>query len=695
VTNYKRCPGCMGEKTEQDKCPDCGWIYDGEPESLLHIPPGTVLEGKYLIGRVIGQGGFGITYLAWDINLDLKLAIKEFFPQGLVTRIPDKKEITAYSGDLKEQYEFGLDRFLNEAKILARFYEHPNIVNVKDYFQANNTAYMVMNYLEGLTLEEYLAQQGGSLSFLKTMDIMMPVMDALHGIHEAGYMHRDISPDNIFINVNGRVILIDFGAARQDMREKSRSLSVMLKPGYAPEEQYRSKGKQGPWTDVYAVAATMYRAITGEVPPESMDRLETDELVSPGNLGADISTEEEKVLLKAMAVRSAERFQTVRDFQQKLESGLPDDVDDAETKNKEITNPAEAKEEKQLSPEKNAGFKEKSSTVNKTKKPQAGLIIGVVIAVLALIVAVSQLPEWIGDSEFADNGAESIEENDLVADDEVEAVSEDIEYKIGFSEIIGIDPRASISHATEDAISVYGLNLSQLSGSDATMTAELYRAIENNEWIIVTGWTPHWKFAVWNLKFLDDPKNIYGYNVEEDIYTIARRGLSRDMPEVYDFLENFYWDDNEIGTVMDMNADVDDPMGNAQTWVAENQDIVDSWLPANFGSQAAGQVVRISLVLWDCAVASTYVVAEILENAGYNVDITPVDAAVMWSGTASGDFDFFTTAWLPGTHETYYNDYGNRLDKVSANYEGARIGLVVPDYVTIDCITEINDYIIN
>jgi len=260
-----------------------------------------------------------------------------------------------------------------------------------------------------------------------------------------------------------------------------------------------------------------------------------------------------------------------------------------------------------------------------------------------------------------------------------------------FNQIIGIDPGAGIMSSTEEAIDVYDLELDVLEGSDAAMTAELSTAIEQEEWIVVTGWTPHWKFAEWDLKFLDDPESVFGE--EETIEIMGRPGLADDMPEVREFLENFYWGDEEIGEVMEMNAEVDDFLGNAQTWIEQNEDLVDEWTPEGFGEGIDGDEVYISLVEWDCATASTYVAKAVLENAGYEVDVTAVDAAVMWSSTVAGDADFFVCAWLPGTHEAYFDDYGDELDQIGTHYEGARIGLVVPEYVDIDCITEINDHI--
>ncbi len=315
---HNLCPGCMEERGASKICPHCGYDQTSGPASSHHLAPGTILHDKYLIGKVLGQGGFGITYLAWDVVLELKLAVKEFFPMGLVARSAGSTHVETYAGDQGEQFSFGLDRFLGEAKTLARFSEHPNIVTVRDFFKANNTAYMVMNHIEGLTLEDYLKQAGGKIAFPRVLEIMMPVMDALREVHEVGVMHRDISPDNVFIDSKGRVVLIDFGAARQEIRDQSKSLSVILKAGYAPEEQYRSKGKQGPWTDIYAVGATLYRCITGKTPPEAMDRLAEDDLFAPSDLGVKIDRGQEQVLLKALAVKAEDRFQTVKHFQSEL-----------------------------------------------------------------------------------------------------------------------------------------------------------------------------------------------------------------------------------------------------------------------------------------------------------------------------------------------------------------------------------------
>jgi serine/threonine protein kinase len=309
------CFGCMEEKSAGLACPYCGYEEGSEPESVLHLTPGTILQEKFLLGCALGQGGFGITYLAWDMTLNIKLAIKEYLPQQLATRSAGQTMLNVYKSSLAEEFRYGLNKFLEEARTLARFNEHPTIITVRDYFEANNTAYLVMNYHEGVTLQNYLTSKGGKISVEQALSIFMPVLDALKDVHTAGILHRDVSPDNLLIDKNGRVILIDFGAARQAMGEKSKSLSVIMKAGYSPPEQYQSRGKQGPWTDIYAVAATMYRALTGQSPLEAIDRMAEDDLKFPSQLGVNIKPGLEQALLKALSVRSDKRFQSVNDFQ--------------------------------------------------------------------------------------------------------------------------------------------------------------------------------------------------------------------------------------------------------------------------------------------------------------------------------------------------------------------------------------------
>lgn len=297
-------------------CSFCGW-QDGldNPSPALRL--GVVLDDRYRIGRVLGQGGFGITYLAWDNNLHLPLAIKEYLPRDCATRAPDGISLSVYSGLTQEQFSYGLDRFTEEARALARFDQHPGIVTVKNFFRAHGTGYCVMEYVAGITFRRFLEQQpGGRISFNDALKLLMPVADALLAVHKTGLLHRDIAPDNIYLTQDSRVKLLDFGAARFAAGEHSRSLSVILKPGYAPEEQYRTRGNQGAWTDVYSLAATFYRAITGQVPPESLDRLDQDDLVLPSKLGVNIPPEQEVHLLRALSVKSAGRLKNIEQLQE-------------------------------------------------------------------------------------------------------------------------------------------------------------------------------------------------------------------------------------------------------------------------------------------------------------------------------------------------------------------------------------------
>jgi len=393
------CMGCMEAKGEELICARCGYREDEETASPFHLPPGTILENKYLIGRVLGQGGFGITYIAWDINLKIKLAIKEYFPQELASRGIGESHISAYTGSKSDQYQYGLSKFLQEAQTLAQFDGHPNIVSVRDYFQANGTAYLVMSYVDGVTLKNYLAQSGGKLPVKQATGIIMPVLDALKEVHSVNIMHRDISPDNIYINRRGQVILLDFGAARQAISEHGRSLSIILKPGYAPEEQYRTRGEQGPWTDIYAVAATYYHIITGVQPPEALERLVEDELITPSALKADLSPEEEQALLKALAVRAGDRFQNVAEFQEALGS-LSSSTYTAPVKapaseaGAGTTAPLEPK-----SPAASAGLSPQASATAKqkvTSLKSKGLFIALAIGVVAIIAVVG----FIGSQQF-------------------------------------------------------------------------------------------------------------------------------------------------------------------------------------------------------------------------------------------------------------------------------------------------------
>ena len=312
----KLCMGCMTSiENKKAYCPYCGFKADAAEQSPHHLPPETILNGKYLIGRVLGEGGFGITYLGWDLNLDMKVAIKEYYPAGFVTRENTvTTTVTPFSGDKREAYISGLEKFVGEAKSLAKFYILPGIVSVKDFFKENGTGYIVMEYVEGITLKQYLQKEGGKLPVIQVLEWVKPLITSLSQMHEKGIIHRDISPDNIMITPHGEIKLLDFGAARDISADGAKSLSVLLKPGYAPEEQYRTRGIQGPWTDVYGLCATIYKAITGQTPPESMERVHEDTLEPPTKLGVSLNEDKEAALLKGLAILQKNRYQTMNEL---------------------------------------------------------------------------------------------------------------------------------------------------------------------------------------------------------------------------------------------------------------------------------------------------------------------------------------------------------------------------------------------
>ncbi len=312
------CIGCMSELPQSGgKCPYCG--YQNSPEQnnepYHHLKPYSILAGKYLVGNVLGEGGFGITYIGLDLNLEMKVAIKEFYPNGFVTREGTVTSmVTDYAGANMQAVQKWKDGFIREARTLAKCSNLSGIVGVKDFFQENNTAYIIMEYLEGETLKEYLKKRGGKLPVEEVLGLMRPVISSLAHMHEQGVIHRDISPDNIMVLPGGNVKLLDLGAARDYATEGEKSLSVMLKPGYAPEEQYRTKGKQGPWSDVYALCGTIYKCITGITPPEAMERMRDDALQKPSSLGVAISKDKEEVILKGMAVFAEKRIQNMNEL---------------------------------------------------------------------------------------------------------------------------------------------------------------------------------------------------------------------------------------------------------------------------------------------------------------------------------------------------------------------------------------------
>ena len=294
------------------------------------LPAGTLVADRYEILEVIGQGGFGITYKAYDSVLDVPVAIKEYYPSGIASRYHEQSlDVQVGGSENRRLFEEGKKKFLEEARILARFSEDPNVVGVRNFFEDNQTVYIVMQYLQGESLKEYI-EKNGKISFDEAYRLLRPVMQSLGRIHAAGLIHRDISPSNLIRMRTGKVKLIDFGTAREYSTDGDKSLSIVLKPGYAPAEQYQTHGLQGPWTDVYALCASIYKLITEITPENSLNRMVNDEVRLPSECGAEISAAQEEVLMQGLAVRESDRIRSMEILEEKCEaaSRIPDRQND-------------------------------------------------------------------------------------------------------------------------------------------------------------------------------------------------------------------------------------------------------------------------------------------------------------------------------------------------------------------------------
>lgn len=309
-----RCMGCMAEMAEDERiCRHCGYQKGTDVKEAYYLLPGTVLGKKYLVGRVLGYGGFGVTYIGWDHVLRRRVAVKEYLPSDFATRSYGSRRVTVFSGEAAEQFQAGLDSFLFEARRLAKFNAVAETVDIYDCFEENGSGYIVMEYLDGATVKEVLRKRK-RLSVEQARVIALSVLRGLSAVHKEGIIHRDIAPDNIFITKKGQIKILDFGAARYATAVQSKSLSVILKPGFAPEEQYRSRGEQGPWTDVYALGATVYCMITGKRPEESIQRLAEDHVKPPSELGIAIDPNIENAIMNSLNVRKEYRIPDAETF---------------------------------------------------------------------------------------------------------------------------------------------------------------------------------------------------------------------------------------------------------------------------------------------------------------------------------------------------------------------------------------------
>ena len=315
MDDQNRCMRCMGQKdSQQETCPACGFSEKDFVPEKHHLQPHTILKGQYLVGCALGEGGFGITYIGWDMFLHIPVAIKEYFPSGVVIRDQGQHTVSVFAGKDEESFLQGRSSFFREAQKVAKFDNNVGVVSVKNCFLENGTAYIIMEYISGINLGAYAELHGGKLTFTETLKLLRTPILTLEELHRASTWHRDISPENLMLTKDGKVKLIDFGSAMESDREKKTRV-LMIRAGYSPVEMYSSTGEDGPYSDVYSMAATIYKLITGVTPPPATDRLDNDPLVPPSALGVkDISHAQEAALLKGMAVQVKSRYQTMEEF---------------------------------------------------------------------------------------------------------------------------------------------------------------------------------------------------------------------------------------------------------------------------------------------------------------------------------------------------------------------------------------------
>ncbi len=322
------CMGCMQIlNMPKEPCPYCGFYLPTYQQVKNSLPPYEILNGKYLVGKVIGVGGFGITYIGWDFYQSKRVCIKEYFPRGVASRngsisTPGTSYSTSTQYSLsvftqntdqaKNAYLGGLKAYIKEAENLSHFYAMPGIVSVRDFFYGNKTAYIVMEYIEGINLKQYAKSEGGRLSPQVLFPLLKDVIAALNAVHKENIIHRDISPDNIMITHDYKAKVIDFGAAKD--YHNGQDNSILLKHGYAPIEQYDCHGRQGPWTDVYSLCASIYYLLTGNKLPRSYERMSEDALPTLTALGVPVTEAQNHAIQKGLSVQIEDRYQTMADL---------------------------------------------------------------------------------------------------------------------------------------------------------------------------------------------------------------------------------------------------------------------------------------------------------------------------------------------------------------------------------------------
>ncbi len=312
------CMGCMSEKGISADCPYCSWKETSTPASPYHLPPRTLLNQQYLVGMVISQGKFGITYLAYDIEAKEKRVIKEFLPKDIISRFPGNANIVINDIEYQPDFSYSLSKFSEETAVLQRIHPQPGLAHTFDFFRENSTAYRVMEFVDGITLSEYLQQHGGSLSFSQIIKILTPLMTALEKIHARGLLHFDIYPGNILIDKNGVGKLINFSGTNYVVARRWKILRSIIRQGYSSQELSNNINASGPWSDIYSLAATLYRGLTGQIVPDSIARMKHDTLVPPSQFNRELSPDVGKHIVRALSVHPSERFQSMRSFKEAI-----------------------------------------------------------------------------------------------------------------------------------------------------------------------------------------------------------------------------------------------------------------------------------------------------------------------------------------------------------------------------------------
>lgn len=321
----RRCIGCMEDMgdTPGAFCPHCGYNNsDSAPKQPYAMRPNTLLHGRYLVGRVLGQGGFGITYIGFDMVLNLKVAIKEYFPMGSATREGNSSTLRWNSMNSTEQRQGAYESFLKEARKTAKLDQVSAIVRVRDTFYDNETAYIIMDYVEGTTLKEKMLKEG-IMPFSACIKLLTPLMEGLVKVHEIGLVHRDISPDNIMVQPDGSVKLLDLGAAKDMSVNQGPQSQLVTKNGFSPLEQYTESGEVGPWTDVYAMSATIYYCITGKLLPSALDRMSSPELNFSFPMKEALPASAAAALKAGLAVDQRNRTRNISDLLKQLNGAAP------------------------------------------------------------------------------------------------------------------------------------------------------------------------------------------------------------------------------------------------------------------------------------------------------------------------------------------------------------------------------------